>query len=141
MVIIFGEINMPTVGIMYIKLYLNLINTSQNMKKETTLSKHIWDLKDKNEPYTLTWDIISRAEPFSQVTGICQLCTREKFIIGYKSEICTLNTRNELLNSCRHKRAKLLVRPRRKLNPGQINPLITLTYYLFRELCVIFVQW
>ena len=49
-----------------------------NKKKETTLSKHIWDLKEKDEPYTLSWKILSKAQPFSQVTGLCQLYTREK---------------------------------------------------------------
>ena len=92
--------------------------THEKRKKETSLSIYIWELKLKNEPYTLSWALISRAQPFSQVTGICQLCTREKYIIAFKSEICTLNKRNELLNSCRHKQSKLLVRPKRKLNPG-----------------------
>ena len=90
----------------------------EKKKNETSLSGYIWDLKSENKPYTITWDIISRAQPFNQVTGLCELCTREKFIIAYKSEICTLNKRNELLNSCRHKQSKLLLRPRRKLNPG-----------------------
>ena len=92
--------------------------THEENRKETTLSKHIWELKDRNSPFTLSWKIVSRAQPFCQVTGLCQLCTREKFIIGFKSEICSLNTRHELLNSCRHKQSVLLVRPKRKLNPG-----------------------
>ena len=60
-------------------------------EKETSLSKHIWELKGKNIPYTLSWKLLSRAQPFSQVSGVCQLCTREKYFICYKSEICTMN--------------------------------------------------
>ena len=86
--------------------------THEERRKETTLSKHIWELKDRNSPFTLSWKIVSRAQPFCQVTGLCQLCTREKFIIGFKSEICSLNTRHELLNSCRHKKSVLLVSQR-----------------------------
>ena len=80
-------------------------------KKETTLSKHIWTLKEKNENYTISWKILCKAQPFSQVTGLCQLCTREKFLIVFKPELGTLNSRNEMLSSCRHKRTNLLVKP------------------------------
>ena len=86
----------------------------EKRKKETTLSKHIWDLKEKNTTYTLSWKILSKAKPFSPVTGICQLCTREKFFIAYKPELGTLNSRNELLSSCRHKRTILLAKPGKK---------------------------
>ena len=82
--------------------------THRKKKNETTLSKHIWELKDNNIDYDIQWKILARAQPFSQSSGICQLCTREKFFICFKSELCNLNTRNELLGSCRHKR-KLLI--------------------------------
>ena len=88
--------------------------THKKRKHETTLSKYIWDLKDKNVEYTLTWKILARAQPFTQVTGLCQLCTREKYFIIFKSDLCTLNSRNELLSSCRHKRASLLMMQNRK---------------------------
>ena len=85
-----------------------------NRRNETTLSKHIWDLKEKNENYQITWKVISQAQPFSQVSGLCELCTREKFLIVFKPELATLNSRNELLGSCRHKRKKLLMNQTRK---------------------------
>ena len=34
----------------------------------TTLSRHIWDLKSKNIDYQVTWKILDRAKPFSPVT-------------------------------------------------------------------------
>ena len=86
----------------------------EKRKKETTLSKHIWGLKEKAEPFTLSWKILSKAQPFSQVTGLCQLCTREKYFIAYKPELGTLNCRTEMLSSCRHKRTKLLVKTKKK---------------------------
>ena len=90
-------------------------------KKETTLSKHIWELKSQNTPFDLEWKILARAEAFSPVTGFCQLCTREKYLIAFKPELGSLNSRNELLNSCRHKRTSLLTKTktkRKKRNPG-----------------------
>ena len=86
----------------------------ESRRKETTLSKYIWELKKENVPYTISWKILARAQPFSPVTGVCQLCTREKFLIAFKSELCTLNSRNELLNSCRHKQTNLLAKTKKK---------------------------
>ena len=91
----------------------------EKRKKETTLSKYIWELKSENIPYTLSWKIMARAQPFSQVSGICQLCTREKFFICFKPGLCTLNSRNELLSSCRHKITNLLTKTNKKVTPGR----------------------
>ena len=83
--------------------------TYKKRKHETTLSKYIWELKDSNIDYTLSWKMFARTQPFTQVTGLCQLCTREKFFIIFKPDLCTLNSRNELLSSCHHKRTNLLI--------------------------------
>ena len=80
----------------------------------TTLSAHLWTLKDSNTKSDLTWKIIGSAPPFSPVTGTCQLCTSEKYKILFNPEICSLNSRNELFTHCRHKEALLLVKPVRK---------------------------
>ena len=61
---------------------------AETRKKETTLSKYIWELKKEDVPYTISWKILARAQPFSPVTGVCQLCTREKYLIAFKSELC-----------------------------------------------------
>ena len=66
----------------------------EEKRKKTTLSKYIWKLKDENKPYSIKWKIMARAQPFSQTTNQCQLCTREKYFIVYKPELCTLNSRN-----------------------------------------------
>ena len=56
----------------------------------TTLSGHIWNLKDQGRKYTIEWDLICRAAPFSPITGTCSLCTAEKWQIIYKPETTTL---------------------------------------------------
>ena len=78
--------------------------THKKRKNETSLSKHIWNLKEAKENFTLSWNILSKAQPYSNITGVCQLCTREKYFIIFKPEFGTLNSRNELLSSCRHKK-------------------------------------
>ena len=76
------------------------------------LSHYIWDLKDQGKvegkDYTLKWKIVARASPFSPVTGVCELCTTEKFFITFKPHLATLNHRNEIFNHCRHKKTVLL---------------------------------
>ena len=77
-------------------------------RKETTLSEHIWDLKDKGVEYKVTWKVIDRAIPFSPVTGICALCTLEKYYILFKPSLGSINKRDEINTGCRHKSAMLL---------------------------------
>ena len=77
-------------------------------KTATTLSQHIWNLKEKNINYNLTWKIIDRAQPFSPISGVCNLCTLEKYYILFKPGTGTLNKREELFNYCMHKKRLLL---------------------------------
>ena len=67
----------------------------------TELSIHIWDLKDRNIPYSISWEIVRRARTFSPVTKKCDLCIHEKFEILYNKSLATLNKRNEIFNHCR----------------------------------------
>jgi nitrate reductase alpha subunit len=55
----------------------------------TTLSSHIWNLKDQNTPYKIRFEIVGRAAPYSAVTGRCNLCTSEnmKFIHPRESNL------------------------------------------------------
>ena len=75
-----------------------------------SLSKYIWNLKDNNIPYSLSWKIIARSKAFSPNSKKCALCILEKYYIICKPEICTLNDRNELGSDCKHRRKHLLER-------------------------------
>ena len=82
---------------------------------QTGLSEHIHKLKQKNIQHTLKWEIVDRAKTFNPVTGICALCTREKFYITFKPEWSTLNKKSEIFAHCRHKLGQLLIpRPKEK---------------------------
>ena len=82
--------------------------TKIEYKTSTTLSQHIWNLKEQNVNFTLTWKIMDRAQPFSPISGVCNLCTLEKYYILFKPGIGTLNKREELFNYCIHKKRLLL---------------------------------
>ena len=109
------------------KTYVGLTSTDfkqrlgvhrQNFKdlttSQTSLSKHIWDLKSKNIEPTITWKIIDRGRPFSPTHGVCQLCNKEKFYILFKPEMAELNSKSETFSACRHVKSALLIKKIRK---------------------------
>ena len=90
--------------------YRNHTNSFKHQKKSnaTMLSNHIWDLKNKNIDFQVTWKILDRAKPFSPVTQICNLCTKEKYFIIFEPDEASLNKKEELYNHCLHKSSQLL---------------------------------
>ena len=76
----------------------------------TRISDHVWKLKGKESPFTITWQILSRASSFDPSSGLCCLCLSEKFFIMFKPATATLNKRNEIYASCRHRTSKLLAK-------------------------------
>lgn len=87
-------------------------NTFRNPTKRnaTTLSCYVWSLKDDGIPYNISWRIVKQAGAYSTSSKRCLLCLTEKWLIIYKGHLGmgTLNTRNELVSSCRHRRKHLL---------------------------------
>ena len=72
-------------------------------RNKTELSKHIWDLKDKNKTFNLSWKIIKKCKAYNNISKKCNLCLNEKFIIICKKHLCSLNKRNELASPCPHR--------------------------------------
>jgi hypothetical protein len=77
-------------------------------RTDSSLSSHIWDIKDNGGEYELEWKLIGRAQPFSPVTGVCNLCTLEKYHILFTPELATINKKEEINNHCLHKAQMLL---------------------------------
>ena len=74
----------------------------------TELSKYIWSLKRKQIDFEIKWKILERAQPFSPVSEICNLCTTEKYYIVFEPQEATINQLDEINGPCLHKHAKLL---------------------------------
>ena len=87
---------------------------NKNYSNATTLSVKAWELKKQQISFNIKWKIIGRAQPFSPISGVCNLCTLEKFIILTKPHESTLNKREEIFGACRHKEKVLLIPPRPK---------------------------
>ena len=80
---------------------------------------YIWDLKNKNVMYKIEWKILDRGQQYSPISGICSLCTCEKFQILFNQEKATLNQKREIFGHCLHKKTKLLVKPPdKRKSPG-----------------------
>ena len=79
-----------------------------NKRGSTTLANHIWTIKDQGGEYELKWKLIGRAQPFSPISRIFNLCTLEKYYIIFKSHMATLNKKEEINNWCPHKKQMLL---------------------------------
>ena len=79
-------------------------------KNETALAKHIWDLQSRNITYQIYWEIIDKAKSYSPGDEYCQLCIAEKTWIMKYEGIKRLNSNDELISTCRHRRKHLLGR-------------------------------
>ena len=75
----------------------------EKRKNETELSKQLWKLKEEGKDFTVAWKIIAKAKPYTNLKKRCKLCTTEKFFL-----LTTLNKRNELISTCRHRRKFIL---------------------------------
>jgi hypothetical protein len=84
---------------------------NESKRNETTLSHYIWSLKDKNIQHSITWKVITKCKSYSPGSNRCPLCLSEKYYIIYKQNMASLNSRNELASSCRHKKKFLLSNP------------------------------
>ena len=82
--------------------------TDNRKKNNTELSKYIWKLKEDGTSYTITWKILKHARPYSPKTNRCNLCLWEKFYIITANKDDILNSRTELISTCKHRRKFLL---------------------------------
>ena len=82
--------------------------TNEQKRNSTELSKYIWQLKEENTPYSLEWKILQHSAPYSPRTKRCNLCLSEKYHIMTAEKKCLLNSRSEIISTCRHKRKHLL---------------------------------
>ena len=111
------------VGLCATNFKARLANHKTSFKYEskstsTALSTRIWDFKRKNIMYKIKWTILDRGQQYSPITGICSLCTCDKFQILFNQEQAALNQKKEIFGYCLHKENKLLSKIDKKKIPG-----------------------
>ena len=89
--------------------------------EHTTLSSFIHELKERGTNYSMKWEIVEKARPFNPISGICALCTREKFLIIFSPQGASLNKRSELFSTCRHKK-KIIPSCQKQKNQDRLRP-------------------
>jgi len=72
-------------------------------RHETALAKHIWTLKENHQTYSIAWSIAAHASPYKCGTRRCDLCLTEKLTIATADPNTMLNSRDELISTCRHR--------------------------------------
>ena len=80
----------------------------QTYENNTNLSRYIWNLKNKNISYDITWSILSYAGKYNPTNKTCNLCLLEKVYILRHDGAQLINKRNEIMNRCRHRDKFLL---------------------------------
>ena len=74
----------------------------EEYRSSTELSKKVWELKDNNQDFTISWKVIKKAFPHRGVGEHCDLCLTEKLLIIENKSENLLNKRSELISKCRH---------------------------------------
>ena len=90
--------------------YNNHISSFKNysQKEKTTLSKHVWELKERGANFSIKWFIIKRCNSYHPNIRQCNLCLMEKTLILTAENLNLLNARSEIMSKCRHRRKYLL---------------------------------
>ena len=85
--------------------YANHKQSFNNISKRdaTSLSQHVWKLKEEDIPYNIEWSILYKCAPYACGARRCNLCTTEKHEILRSDPEKTLNKRTELIGKCRHR--------------------------------------
>ena len=86
--------------------YANHVSSIKNQshRKDTELSKYMWDLQDQGLLGTIKWEIAKRASPYKCGSRRCDLCLTEKLAIALADPTSLLNKRSEIISTCRHRR-------------------------------------
>ena len=87
------------------KRFRNHTHSFSNRAKETdtTLSRYIWQLKDRETGYNIKWSLYRQSFPYKCGSRKCDLCLSEKLAILKSDPDLSLNKRFEIMNKCRHR--------------------------------------
>ena len=70
----------------------------EKQASNTTLSKHIWDLKATNTACTVNWSTLKRTKRYNGFPGQCHFCLIEKLCILSADKHKLLNNRSKLIS-------------------------------------------
>ena len=77
-------------------------------EKSTEISKKVWELKQKNQKFDISWKILEKTHPYKIGGKNCNLCLSEKYHILTSTSKNLLNSKSEIISKCRHMNKFLL---------------------------------
>ena len=77
---------------------------NKQYSQATTLSSYFWKMKEANKNPKIKFSIVRTIESYTPEAGVCRLCTAEKVEIMRADQRLTLNKKNEIMATCRHRR-------------------------------------
>ena len=99
--------NFPYIGITKPEFKKRFNNHQTSFRHEayrnrTELSKKVWELKDNDKAFTISWKMAKKAFPHRGIGDHCDLCCTEKLLIIENKSEHLLNKKSELISKCRH---------------------------------------
>ena len=91
----------------------------EHKRTSTTLSEHVWKLKNKNINFNIAWAIVKKVKPFAQNDKVCKLCLQEKLSILRSAP--SLNKRNEIFGHCIHRKKFLLSKTNKPTSTDEVS--------------------
>ena len=82
--------------------------TVRDPEIQTSWSNHIWDLKDENIQFSITFQVLQKSKSFNPIGVQCLLCLSEATQILINPNLATLNSRSETYGFCHHRKIYLL---------------------------------
>ena len=76
----------------------------ESKKNSTRLSNYIWQLKEEKISFKVEWEIIMKAKEYKKGGKTCNLCSKERLKIMEQDRRTLLNSRDEVITECFHKR-------------------------------------
>ena len=103
-----GENTKQYTGATETKFKIRQSNHNQTFKNpgrrnETKLANYIWDLKEENKSFQISWKLHRQSVPYQCGSRKCDLCLSEKYDILKSDPKTSINKRSEILNYCRHR--------------------------------------
>ena len=74
----------------------------EHKRTSTTLSEHVWKLKNNNTNFNIQWEIVKKVKPFAPNNKLCKLCSQEKLSILRSAP--SLKKRSEIFGHCIHRK-------------------------------------
>ena len=90
-------------------------------KNDTILSIEYWNLKQKQQPPRLTWEVKVQYKAYNPILKKCNLCLNEKLAIIDDPDKNLLSKMSEVISQCRHQNKFKLVNLTSRKTPNDVT--------------------